>query len=96
MVLAAIQRSSPLYACVRRCGQTLHDAHDLTWEFFSRLLEKRWLDSANREKGKLPIFLIAALEHFMSHGWMKIHRLPPAKDKPPVSPLVPLKGEAVG
>lgn len=61
----------PLYAYVRRCGQTPHDAQDLTQEFFCRLLEKRWLDAADREKGKLRIFLITALKHFMRNEWRK-------------------------
>jgi RNA polymerase sigma-70 factor (ECF subfamily) len=61
----------PLYAYVRRCGHSPHDAQDLTQEFFRRLLEKRWLDSADREKGKLRTFLIAALKHFMSNEWRR-------------------------
>src|ERR1022692_5106811 len=61
----------PLYAYVRRCGQSPHDAQDLTQEFFCRLLEKRWLDSADREKGKLRMFLIGALKHFMSNEWRR-------------------------
>jgi RNA polymerase sigma-70 factor (ECF subfamily) len=61
----------PLYAYVRRCGQSAHDAQDLTQEFFCRLLEKNWLDSANREKGKLRTFLIAALRNFMSNEWRR-------------------------
>src|SRR5437773_7751851 len=56
----------PLYAYVRRCGQSPHDAQDLTQEFFSRLLEKRWLDAADREKGRLRTFLIVALKRFMA------------------------------
>ena len=59
----------PLYAYVRRCGQSPHDAQDLTQEFFRRLLEKRWLDAADREKGKLRSFLIVALKKFMSNEW---------------------------
>jgi DNA-directed RNA polymerase specialized sigma24 family protein len=61
----------PLYAYARRCGQSHHDAQDLTQEFFRRLLEKRWLHSADREKGKLRTFLIVALKHFMSHEWRR-------------------------
>jgi RNA polymerase sigma-70 factor (ECF subfamily) len=61
----------PLYAYVRRCGQSPHDAQDLTQEFFCRLLEKRWLDSADREKGKLRTFLIVALKNFMSNEWRR-------------------------
>lgn len=62
----------PLYAYVRRCGKPPHDAQDLTQEFFCRLLEKRWLDSANREKGKLRSFLIVALKKFMSNEWDRV------------------------
>ena len=61
----------PLYAYVRRCGQSPHDAQDLTQEFFCRLLEKRWLDSATREKGKLRTYLIVALKHFMANEWRR-------------------------
>ena len=61
----------PLYAYVRRCGQSPHDAQDLTQEFFARLLEKRWLDSADRDKGKLRTFLIVALKKFMAKEWRR-------------------------
>jgi RNA polymerase sigma-70 factor (ECF subfamily) len=57
----------PLYAYVRCCGHSSHDAQDLTQEFFGRLLEKRWLEAASREKGKLRTFLITALKNFMSN-----------------------------
>ena len=83
VVLAACQRASPessaaleaichaywypLYAYVRRAGQSPHDAQDLTQEFFCRLLEKRWLDAANPDKGRLRTFLIVALKHFMAN-----------------------------
>lgn len=61
----------PLYAYVRRCGQAPHDAQDMTQEFFAHLLEKRWLDAADREKGKLRTFLIAALKNFMRNEWRR-------------------------
>jgi len=61
----------PLYAYVRRSGQSPHDAQDLTQEFFYRLLEKRWLDSADRGKGKLRTFLIVALRKFMNNEWRR-------------------------
>lgn len=87
LVLAATQKNSsesaaaleslcraywyPLYAYVRRSGQSPHDAQDLTQEFFCRLLEKRWLDSADREKGKLRTYLIVALKSFMNKEWRR-------------------------
>lgn len=61
----------PLYAYARRCGQAEHDAQDLTQEFFRRLLEKRWLEKADREKGRLRTFLILALKHFMANEWRR-------------------------
>jgi RNA polymerase sigma-70 factor (ECF subfamily) len=61
----------PLYAYVRRCGQSPHDAQDLTQGFFQRLLEKRWLDAADREKGRLRTFLIVALKNFMAKEWRR-------------------------
>ncbi len=61
----------PLYAYVRRCGQSPPDAQDLTQEFFCRLLEKHWLDAADREKGKLRAYLIVALKHFMNKEWRR-------------------------
>jgi RNA polymerase sigma factor (sigma-70 family) len=61
----------PLYAFVRRCGQSPHDAQDLTQAFFCRLLEKRLLDFADREKGRLRSFLIASLKNFMSNEWRR-------------------------
>ena len=62
----------PLYAYARRCGQSPHDAQDLTQEFFCRLLEKRWLDSADPQKGRLRSFLIVALKKFMSNEWDRV------------------------
>ncbi|MDB6135848.1 MAG: hypothetical protein JWM59_4091 [Verrucomicrobiales bacterium] len=61
----------PLYAYVRRSGQSPHDAQDLTQEFFARLLEKRWLDAADRDNGKLRTFLIVALRNFLAKEWRR-------------------------
>jgi RNA polymerase sigma factor (sigma-70 family) len=61
----------PLYAYARRSGQSPHDAQDVTQEFFCRLLEKRWLDSADPGKGKLRSFLIVAMKNFMSKEWRR-------------------------
>lgn len=59
----------PLYAHARRCGHRPHDAQDLTQGFFCRLLDKQWLDAADRAKGKLRSFLITAFKHFMANEW---------------------------
>jgi RNA polymerase sigma-70 factor (ECF subfamily) len=61
----------PLYAYMRRCGHAPHDAEDLTQEFFCRLIQKKWLDSADRAKGKLRVFLIVALKNLMHNEWRR-------------------------
>jgi RNA polymerase sigma-70 factor (ECF subfamily) len=61
----------PLYAYVRRCGQSPHDAQDLTQDFFFRLLDKRWLLAADQAKGRLRAFLIVALKHFIAKEWRR-------------------------
>ena len=56
----------PVYAFVRRQGHPPHQAQDLTQEFFSRFLEKDYLDSVDREKGRFRSFVLACLKHFLS------------------------------
>ena len=52
----------PLYAYARRAGHPPADAEDLTQGFFARLLEKDYLKSAAREKGRFRTFLLMALQ----------------------------------
>lgn len=61
----------PIYAFVRRSGQSPADAEDLTQAFFCRLLEKQWLTSADPEKGRLRTFLITAVKNFMAKEWRR-------------------------
>lgn len=65
----------PLYAYVRRKGYAAEDCEDLTQEFFARFLEKHWLGSVDRQKGKFRSFLLASLEHFLAKEWVRAHRL---------------------
>ena len=61
----------PLYAYVRRVGNSPHDAQDLTQEFFARLLEKNYLAAADESRGRFRSFLLAALKHFLANEWDK-------------------------
>ena len=61
----------PLYAYVRRKGHSQEDAQDLTQEFFARLLEKKYLKLADRERGKFRGFLLTSLKHFLVNEWEK-------------------------
>jgi len=56
----------PLYVFVRRQGYSPEDAQDLTQGFFERVLEKNYFGQADRDKGRLRAFLLAALKHFLS------------------------------
>jgi RNA polymerase sigma-70 factor (ECF subfamily) len=59
----------PLYAYVRHCGHKPDDAQDLTQEFFARLLDKDYLRSADRARGRFRSFLLAALQHFLCNEY---------------------------
>jgi RNA polymerase sigma-70 factor (ECF subfamily) len=57
----------PLYAFIRRQGESPHDAQDLTQEFFLRLVKKDYLNAVDQGKGRFRSFLLAALRHFLSN-----------------------------
>lgn len=61
----------PLYAFIRRQGQGPQQAEDLTQEFFTRLLEKEYLASADQSKGRFRSFLLTAAKRFMVNEWNK-------------------------
>jgi RNA polymerase sigma factor (sigma-70 family) len=56
----------PLYAYLRRRGYPADQAQDLTQEFFIRLLEGRYLDRADPEKGRFRAFLLTSLKFFVA------------------------------
>src|SRR5262249_8172268 len=56
----------PLYAYVRRQGHQPDDAQDLTQEFFARLLEKHYLQSADPGRGRFRSFLLTAFKRFLT------------------------------
>jgi RNA polymerase sigma-70 factor (ECF subfamily) len=56
----------PLYAYLRRRGYPADQAQDLTQEFFTRVLEGRYLDRADPEKGRFRSFLLTSLNFFVA------------------------------
>ena len=46
-----------------------NDGQDLTQEFFSRLLERNWIRTADRDKGRFRSFLLGAMNHFLADEW---------------------------
>jgi len=57
----------PVFAFVRRQGHSADEAQDLTQGFFTRLLEKRELGNADRNRGRFRSFLLTACKHFLSN-----------------------------
>src|SRR5690348_6699686 len=56
----------PLDAYLRRRGYSCDQAQDLTQEFFTRVLEGRYLDRADPEKGRFRSFLLSSLKFFVA------------------------------
>jgi RNA polymerase sigma factor (sigma-70 family) len=56
----------PLYAYLRRRGYSAEEAQDLTQEFFMRVLEGRYLDRADPEKGRFRSFILTSLKFFVA------------------------------
>jgi RNA polymerase sigma-70 factor (ECF subfamily) len=67
--LAALCRAYwyPLYAYVRRQVGCMHQAEDLTQEFFARLLDREFLAAVDPHKGKFRAFLLACCKHFLAN-----------------------------
>lgn len=56
----------PLYVYVRRLGWNPTDAEDLTQAFFERVLERKYLERADRGRGRFRAFLLSSLRNFIA------------------------------
>jgi DNA-directed RNA polymerase specialized sigma24 family protein len=57
----------PLYAYARRLGYCPDSACDSTQGYFAKLLEKRYLQDAQEERGRFRSFLLASFRHYLSN-----------------------------
>ncbi|HVE40173.1 MAG TPA: ECF-type sigma factor [Planctomycetota bacterium] len=57
----------PVYFFIRRKGQPVESAKDLTQSFLSHLLEKDLLSRIDPEKGKFRSFIMATLGNFLNN-----------------------------
>src|SRR3954466_2170240 len=55
-------------------GRGPEDAQDLAQEFFARVFEKNYLQTADREKGKFRSFLLTMLKRFLADQWDRANR----------------------
>jgi RNA polymerase sigma-70 factor (ECF subfamily) len=65
----------PLYAFVRYRGHSPEEAEDLTQSFFTRIIEKRGLATADPEKGRFRSYLLGAMKNFLANEWHRARAL---------------------
>ena len=61
----------PVYACVRHQGHSVHDAQDLTQDFFAHLLKGRYFERLDQSKGRFRAYLSMALKNFLCDQWRR-------------------------
>ncbi len=61
----------PLYAFARRKGYSRDDAADQTQEFFSRVIERSLLESADPHRGRFRTFLLTLFQRFLAKEFEK-------------------------
>src|SRR3989442_6010586 len=61
----------PVYGFFRRQGQSPDDALDLTQGFFAQFLERKQINLADRDRGRLRSFLLSSLKNFLVNQWAR-------------------------
>ena len=64
----------PVYWYIRRTGYGHEDAQDLTQDFFARLLERNYMQAADRAKGRFRSYLLLLLKRFLADQWDRTQR----------------------
>jgi RNA polymerase sigma factor (sigma-70 family) len=60
-----------VYAYARYRGYSTDHAEDLTQGFFTKLLEKHYVEQADRERGKFRTFMLSSFKNYMANEWDK-------------------------
>jgi RNA polymerase sigma-70 factor (ECF subfamily) len=55
----------PVYAYVRRRGNEVHQAEDLTQGFFEYVIERQVFQRARQDRGRLRSFILGSLKHYL-------------------------------
>lgn len=76
---------NPVYAFIRRNGHSPDQSQDLTQGFFARLIEKNYLEDADRQRGRFRSFLLASVKHFLANEWDRSHALKRGQGQVPLS-----------
>ncbi len=75
----------PCYFYIRRKGQDVEDAKDLTQAFFLDFIERDALARVTKSKGKFRSYLLACLDHYLSNEYDRRKALKRGGDRPPLS-----------
>jgi RNA polymerase sigma-70 factor (ECF subfamily) len=59
----------PLYSFIRARGYSVHDAQDLTQNFFAFLIKEKIYTRVDRKKGKFRSFLLVSLKNFLANSY---------------------------
>ena len=86
----------PLYGYVRRRGNAQHEAEDLTQGFFAAMLERPFLSTVDRRKGKFRSFLLTCLKNYMNDRHKHDQREKRGGGVRPISLDHELKGFEIG
>ena len=63
----------PIFSFVRARGYSVEDAQDLTQDFFVTMLERHWLQHADRNRGRFRSLLLRSLQNFLINAAEKTH-----------------------
>ena len=63
----------PIFSFVARRGSSMEDAQDLTQDFFVMILEHRWLEHADPNRGRFRSLLLTSLQNFLINVAEKTH-----------------------
>ena len=64
----------PVYQYIRRRGLTHDDARDMTQEYFATFLEKNFVATADRERGRFRTFVLVTVNRFLTKQLAKRSR----------------------
>jgi RNA polymerase sigma factor (sigma-70 family) len=63
----------PIFSFVRARGYLVEDAQDLTQDFFLTILRNKWLQHADRNRGRFRSLLLRSLQNFLINYAEKTH-----------------------
>jgi RNA polymerase sigma factor (sigma-70 family) len=63
----------PVFVFVCRRGYSMEDAQDLTQDFFVKVLERNWLQHADRNRGRFRTLLLTSLQNFLVNAAERAH-----------------------